>query len=70
MHLVSQVAQRVSIADCCFEFSAGDTIHTENSHKYTIDDFQAMAIRAGFKPVKVWIDDEKLFSLQFFSVNK
>ena len=66
MHLVSLVAQQVSIADCCFEFAAGETIHTENSHKYAIEDFQAMARRAGFKPVKVWTDAEKLFSLQFF----
>ncbi len=70
MHLVSQVAQQVSIADCCFEFAAGETIHTENSHKYTIEDFQDMARRAGFEPVKVWTDAEELFSLQFFSVNK
>jgi len=69
MHLVSQVAQHVSIADCCFEFAAGETIHTENSHKYTIEDFQAMALRAGFKPVKVWTDSDNLFSLQFFCVN-
>ncbi|MEA3303294.1 MAG: L-histidine N(alpha)-methyltransferase [Pseudomonadota bacterium] len=66
MHIVSKVAQQVSIADCCFEFAAGETIHTENSHKYTIEDFQAMARRAGFEPVKVWTDAEKLFSLQFF----
>lgn len=70
MHLVSQAAQQVSITDCCFEFAAGETIHTENSHKYTIEDFQAMARRAGFHPVRVWTDAEKLFSLQFFCVNK
>lgn len=66
MHLVSQAMQQTSISDCCFEFAEGETIHTENSHKYTIEGFQAMAQRAGFKPVKVWTDAAKLFSLQFF----
>lgn len=67
MHLVSQVNQQVSIADCCFEFAAGETIHTENSHKYSIEAFQAMASRAGFRHGKVWTDARQLFSVQFFS---
>jgi len=69
MHLVSEIAQRVSISDCCFDFEADETIHTENSYKYSIDAFQAMAIRAGFNPVKVWTDTDKLFSVHYFSVN-
>jgi len=32
------------------DFAAGETIHTENSHKYTVEEFQALAIpRAGHR---------------------
>ena len=64
MHLVSLVDQRVSI-DCDYsvEFRAGETIHTENSHKYTIDGFSQLAKKAGWAAVKHWVDDERLFSV-------
>lgn len=64
MHLVSLADQRVSIdGEYRVNFRAGETIHTENSHKFTIDGFSQLAKKAGWSPVKHWIDDERLFSV-------
>ena len=66
MHLVSRRAQSVRVEDSVFEFQEGETIHTENSYKYTIEEFGAMAAAAGFRQQKVWTDDADLFSVQLF----
>jgi dimethylhistidine N-methyltransferase len=63
MHLVSKKPQRVRVMDRAFAFAAGETIHTENSYKYTVEEFQALAREAGFTPASVWIDDDRLFSV-------
>jgi len=63
MHLVSKEVQVVTVAGQLFEFTAGETIHTENSYKYSIEDFLALAEGAGFVSEKVWTDDDKLFSI-------
>ena len=63
MHLVSLAAQAVNIGDFRFHFEAGESIHTENSYKYSIDSFRALARSAGFKGEKVWLDSKGLFSL-------
>jgi len=63
MHLVSLVRQRVDIGAYRFAFDAGESIHTENSYKYSIEDFQALAGSAGFRGAKVWRDPKGLFSL-------
>ena len=63
MHLVSRVDQKVSIGDATIEFSAGETIHTENSYKYTIDGFAALAKGAGWTSSAVWTDSAGLFSI-------
>jgi dimethylhistidine N-methyltransferase len=68
MHLVSTLAQRVRIAGEPFDFAAGETIHTENSYKYAIPDFQALARRAGFAPEAVWTDPADLFSVHLLRV--
>ena len=66
MHLVSERQQRVNIVDNEYEFDRGETIHTENSYKYTLDEFQALAQRANFKLLKSWCDPDKLFSIHYF----
>lgn len=66
MHLVSQTRQQVHINEHCFTFLPGEYIHTENSYKYSIDEFKTLAIKAGFKPVKVWTDAAQLFSVHYF----
>jgi dimethylhistidine N-methyltransferase len=63
MHLISRSEQSVSVAGEDFEFRAGESIHTENSYKYSIDGFQALARSAGFAAETVWTDPECLFSV-------
>ncbi|MEN8205825.1 MAG: L-histidine N(alpha)-methyltransferase [Pseudomonadota bacterium] len=65
MHLVSEHKQTVRVDGHSFEFNAGDSIHTENSYKYTIDEFQELAQQAGFMPCRVWTDNDALFSLHY-----
>ena len=65
MHLVSECTQTLHIDGHTYEFSAGESIHTENSYKYTAAGFRALAERAGFTAEAVWIDDDELFSLHF-----
>jgi len=65
MHLVSLRAQDVSVGGETIHFDAGETIRTECSHKYTLDEFGAMAGRAGFAVHSVWTDPEELFSVQY-----
>ena len=64
MHLVSLVDQRVEIGRN-FEvgFRAGETIHTENSHKYTLDGFASLARQAGWSPAACWTDANEDFSV-------
>jgi L-histidine Nalpha-methyltransferase len=61
MHLASVKRQKVRVNGKTINFRLGETIHTENSYKYTIESFQALAQGAGWRPVKVWSDG--LFSV-------
>jgi L-histidine Nalpha-methyltransferase len=63
IHIRSLAEQIVRIRGHTFAFTDGERIHTENSHKYTIGEFQALAQAAGWKPVKAWTDEADLFSL-------
>ena len=63
MHLVSLVAQSVNIGNYRFAFEAGESIHTENSYKYSIYGFRALAKSAGFRGEKVWLDPKGQFAL-------
>jgi dimethylhistidine N-methyltransferase len=65
MHLVSLKRQTVTLWDERFEFAQGETLYTEDSHKYTIEGFREMAVRAGFTPRAAWSDDEGLFSMHW-----
>jgi L-histidine Nalpha-methyltransferase len=56
MHLASTRRQTVRVGGMAIEFRAGETIHTENSYKYTIDSFQALAAGSGWSPLKDWTD--------------
>jgi dimethylhistidine N-methyltransferase len=64
MHLASRVRQRVNVCGRMIDFRAGETIHTENSYKYTIESFGALARGSGWTPVKVWTDAAGYFSVQ------
>ena len=54
MHLASTRRQKVRVNGTTVDFRAGETIHTENSYKYTIESFQALARGSGWSPLKVW----------------
>ncbi|ABS63811.1 conserved hypothetical protein [Parvibaculum lavamentivorans DS-1] len=63
MHLVSQRRQEVTVGGQRFSFAAGETIHTESSHKYRLASFRALAAEAGYEPIEVWMDEKQLFSV-------
>jgi dimethylhistidine N-methyltransferase len=63
MHLASLKRQKVRVAGETIEFRAGETIHTENSYKYTVDAFRALARGAGWKPLATWTDPAKYFAV-------
>lgn len=63
MHLVSLERQTVRLGPHRFAFERGETIHTENSYKYAVDEFRALAAEAGFEGRRVWMDAKGLFSL-------
>lgn len=67
MHLVSRQEQVVSVAGHSFRFAAGESLHTENSHKFTVQSFTDLAARAGWTVSEHWVSDAPevaLFSLQ------
>ena len=68
MHLVTDKPQKVRLDHTEIEFSPGESIHTENSHKFTEDSFAELAAQAGFKLVKVWKDDRAYFSVMYLEV--
>ena len=68
MHLESTRAQSVTIGGRALRFRAGETIHTENSYKYSIRDFQELARAAGLSPVTCWMDSEQLFGVHYLIV--
>ena len=67
MHLVSRRAQTVHVGDESFAFDAGETIWTESSYKYSLDEFRRLAEAAGFVVSRVWQDEASLFSVQLLT---
>jgi dimethylhistidine N-methyltransferase len=63
MHLVSNRTQSVIINDQQIDFIAGESIHTENSHKYTLESFKQLAAQANLKLEQTWQDDSNYFAL-------
>jgi L-histidine N-alpha-methyltransferase len=70
MHLVSERACRVQIPGCgglVVEFEAGESIHTENSHKYSASEIDVLVSLAGLATQARWLDVDELFSLNLLS---
>lgn len=65
MHLVSRERQAVTVCGERFTVEEGESLHTENSHKFTVDGLRALAMRAGFRPGPVWTDPQRLFSVHW-----
>ena len=68
MHLVSTCSQQVRVNEQHFAFVPGESIHTENSYKYSIDEFHALGAKAGYEAEQVWTDADELFSVHCLRV--
>jgi dimethylhistidine N-methyltransferase len=69
MHLLSQAAQTAHAGGTHFHFREGETIFTESSYKYTLDEFHSLARAGGWSVQKVWTDPSNLFSVQYLTVS-
>jgi dimethylhistidine N-methyltransferase len=63
MHLVAREAHAANIGSYRFSFYRGESIHTENSYKYSVPEFEALARNAGFKLAKLWTDPRRWFGV-------
>ena len=63
MHLVSTRAQTVRIGTAVRTLSAGQHLHTENSHKFTLEGFGGLARQAGLVPQHCWTDAGQDFAV-------
>lgn len=66
MHLVSQTEQSVTIDGEQFYFEEGESIHTENSYKYTLGEFEEL-VSNWYTVEEVWTDEQDYFSVQYLS---
>jgi dimethylhistidine N-methyltransferase len=64
MHLIARKPQTVRLLGTTVSFRAGESIHTENSYKYSIERFGALARGSGWKVRTVWTDAAGMFSVQ------
>jgi len=67
IYITSREDQEVTVLGQSFAFAPGERIHTENSHKYAIEDITAMAEAAGWTHARAWVDDDNLFSLNMLT---
>ena len=68
MHLVSLAEQKVRVAGQEFSFTEGETIHTENSHKYTLAGLKNLLEKTGFQPVQYWTDNKRQYAIYYAEV--
>ncbi len=65
MHLVSTERQTIRFEHTEVRFDAGETIHTENSYKYDLDQSRELLAGAGWRRVTCWTDPKSYFSVQY-----
>ena len=65
MHLHSITHQQVAVAGRRFGFFAGEAMHTENSYKYSVEEFEELARTAGFSPRRRWLAGEDPFAVLY-----
>jgi L-histidine Nalpha-methyltransferase len=68
MRLISGRDHVVRVGGRPVRFARGEFIITEYSHKYSLDEFRALARRAGFEPERAWVDEKQLFSVHYMTV--
>jgi dimethylhistidine N-methyltransferase len=70
MHLLSLEAQEVEVGGRKISFQPEETIHTENSYKYTTERFQALAQATGFECEKIWTDPKNWFAVALIEAKR
>ena len=68
MHLVSLKKQAVSLGEHRFLINEGETLHTENSYKFSVEGIQTLAASQGLKAGPVWTDAQAWFGLMWFDI--
>jgi len=68
MHLVSLIKQEIKLADQVFTIEEGETLHTENSYKFSVDSIQKLALSQGLEAGPVWTDPQRWFGLLWFDI--
>jgi dimethylhistidine N-methyltransferase len=69
MHLISNRPQMVRVCGRSISFTTGESIHTENSYKYSIARFYNLARATGWTPLSTWTDSERMFSVHALRAN-
>jgi dimethylhistidine N-methyltransferase len=69
MHLVSRSEQQIRLGKDVFLFRKGETIHTENSYKYSAPEFTRLAHSAGWFLKSTWQDDDAMFNVHYFGLS-
>ena len=65
MHLLPRGEQHLQLQGRRYTLVPGESLHTENSYKYSVESFQALAREAGFRPSAHWTDEQRWFSLHW-----
>ncbi len=63
MHLISKKALTAEVLGQKFSFRPGESIHTENSYKYSIERFALLARVSGWALLETWTDPQAMFSV-------
>ena len=63
MHLVSRIDQIVNAVGHAYAFKAGESVYTENSHKFTAESFGALAAQAGWQVSRAWTSAAPQFAI-------
>lgn len=66
MQLISRDEQQVSLGEKRFSFAKGEKIVTEYCHKFKLEDFHALAAKAGFRHLNSWMDSNRWFGIQLY----
>jgi dimethylhistidine N-methyltransferase len=69
MHLISNRPQMVRVCGRSISFTTGESIHTENSYKYSVPRFYNLARATGWTPLSTWTDSERMFSVHALRAN-
>ncbi|WP_034670603.1 L-histidine N(alpha)-methyltransferase [Ectobacillus panaciterrae] len=65
MHLISNTVQEVLIGNETFSFLPGETIHTENSYKFDLKEYEQILVKVGLCLRKVWTDKQNYFAVTY-----